>query len=136
MDDDDTRIRRLRLVELIGQYKTRADFVREHDLNDSYLHQLITGKAPFGEKAARNLEEKIGLPRKFLDESQPRSDRTCPGKGAAAVALKLADRAVELGNSGKLSNEKAQMVLDLLDALTDSKPSNGPEQDLDANKAA
>lgn len=135
MDDDDTRNRRLRLVELIGQYKIRADFVRQHDLNDSYLHQLITGKAPFGEKAARNLEEKIGLPRKYFDERLDPSLRPYPGGGAARAALKLAERAVELGKSGKLSNEKAQMVLDLLDALTDSSPSNG-SPDVDASKAA
>ncbi len=35
----------------------------------SYISQLISGKASFGEKAARRLENDYGMPDRYLDQS-------------------------------------------------------------------
>lgn len=123
----DTANRRLRLVELLDEYEVRAEFTRKFDLNESYIHQLITGKAPFGERAARKLEKQIGLAHGYFDESSDGSKRPYPGAGASTVAQKLAERVRELGATGKLSDAKAQMVLDLVDALTDSGAQNADD---------
>lgn len=39
----------------------QADFADLHDLNASYLSQILGGHRPLGEKAATNMEKKIGL---------------------------------------------------------------------------
>lgn len=55
-------IRQLRvgaLRRLIGADSLK-DFAEEHDLDSSYLSQILNGHRNLGEKAARNMEEKIG----------------------------------------------------------------------------
>lgn len=51
---------------------TQAEFANRHDLNASYISQLLSGTRNFGERAARNMEEKIGLPAGAL--SRPGGD--------------------------------------------------------------
>ena len=58
MDINQLRIDALR--RLIGDQKTK-DFADHYDLDASYLSQMLNGHRPMGEKAARNLEAKIGL---------------------------------------------------------------------------
>lgn len=41
----------------------------------SYWHGMLAGTRPFGEKIARKIEDKIGLARGWLDESQTRTPR-------------------------------------------------------------
>lgn len=41
---------------------TQKDFAVKHDLDASYLSQILNGHRNLGEKAARTLETKIGLP--------------------------------------------------------------------------
>jgi phage repressor protein C with HTH and peptisase S24 domain len=40
---------------------SQADFAEKHDLNPSYLSQILSGHRSFGERAAINMERKIGL---------------------------------------------------------------------------
>lgn len=49
------------LRALIGDLKTK-EFADRHNLDASYLSQLLNGHRPLGDKAAKNLEDKIGLP--------------------------------------------------------------------------
>jgi hypothetical protein len=63
----ESTIRRQVLAHEVARYPTRAAFVREHGLNESYICQLLNRLAPFGERAARKLEGQIGLPRGWLD---------------------------------------------------------------------
>ncbi len=51
----------------IDEHGRVAEFCREHDLNDSQIRQYFIGVRNIGEKAARNLEKKIGLPTMTLD---------------------------------------------------------------------
>lgn len=59
MTMNDLRTQALR--ELIGELSLAA-FADRYDLNASYLSQILNGHRPFGERSARNMEEKIGLP--------------------------------------------------------------------------
>lgn len=51
---------------------SQAEFANRYDLNASYISQLLSGTRNFGERAARNMEEKIGLPAGTL--SRPEID--------------------------------------------------------------
>lgn len=70
-DSTDEALRRQRLAELIQTCASRASFARIYGLSDAYLWQLQNRHAPFGEKAARTLEAKLGLPRKWFDQPAP-----------------------------------------------------------------
>lgn len=59
MDIIKTRIEALRAV-MAGT--SQKDFANQHGLDASYLSQILNGHRNLGEKAAANLEEKIGLP--------------------------------------------------------------------------
>lgn len=58
MDTNKLRVDALRL-EMAGM--SQADFAEMHDLNPSYLSQVLSGHRSFGERAATNMEKKIGL---------------------------------------------------------------------------
>lgn len=48
------------LRALIGNLKTK-EFAERYNLDASYISQLLNGHRPMGDKAAKNLEDKIGL---------------------------------------------------------------------------
>ena len=52
--------RRLRLKEWFSSREMHED-------DKNYISQLINGKSPFGEKAARRLEQDYGMPENYLD---------------------------------------------------------------------
>lgn len=54
--------RRIEALRRIMGDMTQKDFAERFDLNASHLSQLLNGHRPLGEKAADNLEKKIGLP--------------------------------------------------------------------------
>jgi transcriptional regulator with XRE-family HTH domain len=58
MDMKTLRVDALRRV--IGPL-SQKDFADQHDLDASYLSQILNGHRGLGEKAALNLEQKIGL---------------------------------------------------------------------------
>jgi phage repressor protein C with HTH and peptisase S24 domain len=53
--------RKRTLARLIGDMRTK-DFAEQYDLDASYLSQILNGHRGMGEKAARTMEIKIGLP--------------------------------------------------------------------------
>ena len=57
------------LLKIIKSYKNLKSFCLNHDLSYSYINQIINGSRDIGEKAARNLEKKIGLPEMTLEDS-------------------------------------------------------------------
>jgi phage repressor protein C with HTH and peptisase S24 domain len=59
MDINQLRVAALR--RLIGSMQLR-EFADRYDLDASYLSQILNGHRNLGEKAAINLEEKLGLP--------------------------------------------------------------------------
>ena len=58
MDINERRIASLRTI--MGNL-SQKEFAEAHDLDASYLSQLLNGHRKLGEKAALNLELKIGL---------------------------------------------------------------------------
>lgn len=66
-------IRRMNLKKFIseyldsGKYKNYAEFCTNKGLEASYLSQILNGHRNIGERSARNLELKIGLSQKSLD---------------------------------------------------------------------
>lgn len=51
-----------------GRFKSDSQFCDAHDLSNSQISQLLGGHGPFGERAARNLERKIGLDSGYFDK--------------------------------------------------------------------
>lgn len=57
-------------------FSSDAAFCEYYDLNPSHISQLVKGHGSFGERAARNLEKKVGWEDGFLDrvdEATPQS---------------------------------------------------------------
>lgn len=52
---------RLNALRRVMGSLNQAEFAAAHDLNASYLSQLLSGHRSFGERAATNMEKKIGL---------------------------------------------------------------------------
>lgn len=50
-----------------GRFTSDASFCEHFDLNSSHISQLVKGHGSFGERAARNLERKVGWARDYLD---------------------------------------------------------------------
>lgn len=50
-----------------GKFSSDADFANHYDINPSQISQMVKGHGSFGEKAARNLEKKIGWEPGILD---------------------------------------------------------------------
>ena len=68
-----SRIERLR--ELVEASGGPTGFVRTYNrkdgdkpLNESYVSQILNGHRPFGEKSARNMEKRAGLPPGYFDQ--------------------------------------------------------------------
>lgn len=59
------RVEALRI--LVQEHGTQAQFARRYGLDASYISQILSGHRSFGEKSARNMETKIGLPPGTLD---------------------------------------------------------------------
>lgn len=57
-----------------GRFHSDAAFCEYYDLNPSHISQLVKGHGSFGERAARNLEKKIGWKIGFLDKEIQNSD--------------------------------------------------------------
>jgi transcriptional regulator with XRE-family HTH domain len=49
-------------------YKTGAELCKRHNLSASYISQLLNSHRQIGEKAAREIENKLGIPLRYLDE--------------------------------------------------------------------
>ncbi|HGP2816252.1 TPA: hypothetical protein ACLGW6_004533 [Salmonella enterica] len=80
----------------------------------SYLSQLITGRASFGERAARRLESEYGMPDNYLDTPYCEEDKT-PKLGFAI------NKSVQYTTSKKTLNEQEQELLNLLQWLPSSE---------------
>jgi len=73
----DSTQRRARLVALIDK-RFRGDrqaFLKKADLSKGRLTQLLDAKETFGERAARSLEKRLGLPAMWFDVT----DEALPG---------------------------------------------------------
>jgi len=77
----DTKKMRIQVLRDLMGGKSQKEFAEQHNLDASYLSQLLNGHRSLGEKAAANLEAKIGLPEGTLTApSAPRYESTTAGK--------------------------------------------------------
>lgn len=61
-----------------GKFKSDVAFCEHYDLSTSHISQMINGHGSFGERAARNLEKKVGWPAGYLDQSQEEHPQSTP----------------------------------------------------------
>lgn len=64
---------------------SQKDFANQHGLDASYLSQILNGHRNLGEKAAANLEEKIGLPSGSLVNPAAPEVSTTTKNGLSAI---------------------------------------------------
>lgn len=72
--------RKHRLAKLIAtRYKgERAELINESGLSKGRISQLLDPSVPFGERAARELERKLNLPERWLDQYEPSNVEPAP----------------------------------------------------------
>lgn len=75
MDMNSLRLKALQ--QLMGDLSQSA-FADRYDLNASHISQMLSGRRKFGERAACNMEDKIGLPRGTLSNPNPSTNEN-PG---------------------------------------------------------
>lgn len=66
-DDHMNRVENLNLLMKERQWN-KADLGRAIGTSDTYAGALAEGKKSFGERAARNIEDKLGIPKGWLDQ--------------------------------------------------------------------
>lgn len=68
-----SELRVAKLEALLGEYKKTgkaksvAALAKIYDIDTSFISQIRNGRSSFGENAARNLEEKLGLPHRYFE---------------------------------------------------------------------
>ena len=91
----------IRLENLKALKLSAAELNLRVDGAKSYWHGMLAGDRPFGEKIARKIEEKLELPRGWLDE--PKSEKPKPKEKApdllapSAILSSLSVNAITLG---------------------------------------
>lgn len=65
---DINELRRLNLENLAGGFSSYAEMGRRGGIDPTYISQMINGHRKIGEKSARNLELKLGMPTGWLDQ--------------------------------------------------------------------
>jgi transcriptional regulator with XRE-family HTH domain len=139
MDIKALRVRALR--RLIGQSQLK-DFANEHDLDPSYLSQILNGHRGMGEKAAATMADKIGVHRDLLvnpaaessgDESEGQAGQQNPAATAeksvagtsksAPVVLKLIAAAIADGTlTASDTEELRRLAVHFIKKNTELKP--------------
>ena len=72
---EDQKMRVAKLKDLIGEQSIAAFCRKFEKIDPNYISQILNGHRNFGEKAARTMEEKLGLPPGWFDR---RSDYVWP----------------------------------------------------------
>ncbi len=114
------------LAKLIGDMRTK-DFAEQHDLDASYLSQILNGHRGMGEKAARKMEIKIGLPDGTLvnpsQEGLGAEGNTNQGKESNVISADFSKKDLQSGElsipqydvrgamgSGQLPNDYVEII--------------------------
>lgn len=91
-DTEVTALRRARLNELAAGYPSVAEFCRTFGLDPGYIWQLMKGHGSFGEKSARNLQQRCNLPEGYFERQERQEGHLPeawqrPGPGSFAVPV-------------------------------------------------
>lgn len=88
---EDEKNRRQRLQEWIDERHEgiQASFINAYQLNQSEISSLLRGNRTFGENKARSIEERVGMPRRYLesrhDDSVEITDVVSSHKGEVVI---------------------------------------------------
>ena len=124
--DDLLTVRTANLIDLVAQYGGTSAISKKLKLTaPSYISQLVHGKRPVTEKAARKIESALKLPRLWLDQGRLNATESAGAldidAGVLSNILDVLDAvAKEVGV--KLSNEKFSELVTIcykLQALSD-----------------
>lgn len=121
MDMNKLRVEALRRV--MGAL-TQAEFAERHDLNASYISQILSGHRSFGERAASNMEKKIGLTagtlsRPPLGDAEDPADKSSDesiviAADLAAIATPrsraVLDRIIRAASEGRLTDSDLELL--------------------------
>ncbi len=82
---DIKQIRKANLRQLVAQYERVEDFAEKADTSASYVSQIFSAKtkAEIGDKLARKIEERLGLPRGWMDTLHASADENVRMAGAS-----------------------------------------------------
>lgn len=76
----------------IRNFPTLVAFARKYGLDSTYLSQLLNGHRNLGEKAARNLETKLGWPPRSMDRPVDESGEETDGHDRPPTGLRRVPR--------------------------------------------
>ena len=94
----------IRFENLRALGKTPGELAAATGLSKQYWSNMLRGNKSFGESAARNLEEKLELPRLFLDEDHSAMSKDI---GKANVNVEGCQESPGVGSDGMGENESA-----------------------------
>lgn len=121
MDINERRIAALR--KIMGKL-SQKEFAEAHDLDASYLSQLLNGHRKMGEKAALNLELKIGLTTGTLTSPPSQEPPTAapdnvvhlpmrPAKDKNFILIPYLDVAASMGHGKAASEMHIEVIRDM-----------------------
>lgn len=105
MDIYQSRIATLRA--LIGDSSLK-DFADRHDLDPSYLSQILNGHRNMGERAAANLEKKLSLLPGFLTAPGPDAPQSDGAAFSATAQLEMASSSA-IAETGRRYNQQRML---------------------------
>ncbi len=121
-------IRRARLAEWMStKGLSKAEMDRFYGVASSYTYQLLTGRSPFREVAARNLEHQLKMTPGYLDMRSGRDPdllSTQFSRIESEQVKKMVLRAAELGADQQISDQDASMFLAIMERIAqyDARP--------------
>lgn len=108
----EVRLKNLRALAAAKSWAP-ADFVREVGKSPSYWSDLLRGAKGFGESVAREIEDKLGLPRTWLDQDHERGEQP-PMPQQVGLGAALTEVARALSKLSSLDRRQIGAVLPLL----------------------
>lgn len=118
MEINKSRVQALKAV-MAGM--SQKDFANLHGLDASYLSQILNGHRKLGEKAAANLEEKIGLPSgSLVAPPAPAAESASPAPTPGLSAVELLKQS--LSKVKGFSTEARQRIVAAAEELDCGEP--------------
>lgn len=107
---DVKEIRLNNLLALAGRYDQDIEFCKRIEMNPSYLPQLKGKTKTIGDKIARKVEEKLGLPHGYMDVTHDPSEMAPKPPEADVMATAYAIEALPKSLSDQLKRLIFQML--------------------------
>jgi hypothetical protein len=110
--EKDVRVANLRKLKLSAQDL----HARVKTKGYSYWQGLLNGSRPFAEKAARSIEDDLGLPRGWLDRDESAAHADAPFRDLSAFEAQLVTMFRQIGDAAGPEEQQSALV-DMNDRL-------------------